>query len=205
MFNFEAILTNSLNSKLQENNIELSPNNKATIENILKEKEILQVSKIVDLNGFQHSTFVENYAPTLTLLINHLVVYVIDKMVRRPLHLTEYLEHLYDEDLDEEEYSYLEYLDDNDLLITETTDAYNSHLLSEEITTEEYSYHKFLTDHGELFANATEPYKFELVSYMDVGEVYLNALAQKNNSEKTIKESNLIIDELANYFIPTSD
>lgn len=205
MFNFEAILTNSLNSKLQENNIELSPNNKATIENILKEKEILQVSKIVDLNGFQHSTFVENYAPTLTLLINHLVVYVIDKMVRRPLHLTEYLEHLYDEDLDEEEYSYLEYLDDNDLLITETTDAYNSHLLSEGITTEEYSYHKFLTDHGELFANATEPYKFELVSYMDVGEVYLNALGQKANSEITIKESNLIIDKLANYFIPTSD
>lgn len=205
MFNFEAILTNSLNSKLQENNIEVSPNNKATIENILKEKEILQVSKIVDLNDFQHSTFVENYAPTLTLLINHLVVYVIDKMVRRPLHLTEYLEHLYDEDLDEEEYSYLEYLDDNDLLITETTDAYNSHLLSEGITTEEYSYHKFLTDHGELFANATEPYKFELVSYMDVGEVYLNALGQKANSEITIKESNLIIDKLANYFIPTSD
>lgn len=125
VFDVKANLVTVFNAKLGEANVELTDSQKEVVTQTLLDNSVLTVDKLIDLNGFTHFELNEDTtAPVKTLLINHLIVYLYEDSRSVQAHAAEYYEYLEDNDLYEGEYSYGQYLTDNELVATFTTEQF---------------------------------------------------------------------------------
>lgn len=125
VFNVEESVTGILANKMTETGIELDDKTVKALVQSLMDSRILEVNKLVDLGDFVHFAVEEDAtAPFKTLLLNDKLVYLYEKTRTNRAHGDSYDEFLEDNDLDDEDYPYDQYLRENELVETFPTETY---------------------------------------------------------------------------------
>lgn len=174
VFDLKANLVAVFNAKLGEANVELTAEQKEVVTQTLLDNKVITVDKLLNLDGFTHFELNEDaQAPVMTLLVNHLIIYVYEDTRSVAAHAAEYNEYLEDNELYEEEYSFGQYLTDNNLVAT--------------FSTEQVTY----------------------TSTVQLGELYLNALRNKEDAAKRLQLANDTLDKIepvvSSHFIQLSE
>lgn len=110
-----ATVKENVTSKLAETGIELPAEAIDGLVGFLIQNQIMEIKRLKDLGNFFHENVEEENKPMKSLLVNSLLVYIRERHETKRTHIDQYYSYLEEEDLDEYDLPYEEYLSEKGL------------------------------------------------------------------------------------------